>query len=91
MPDTRRPFYGLRGAASFCAALALSLGLITAAHAQAKSAPVTLAEDDSAYTLSNGIVIVRVDKKSGDLLSLKYKDMEMLGTVARPGTAFPTP
>lgn len=70
----------------YCAFFAVSLCLGIAAHAQPKapSAPVTLTEDTSAYTLSNGIVTARVDKKSGDLLSMKYKDMEMLGTVVGP-------
>src|SRR4051794_13975204 len=40
---------------------------------------VTLAEDASAYTLANGIVTARVHKRSGDLLSLKYQDLELLG------------
>jgi rhamnogalacturonan endolyase len=58
--------------------------LTIAANAQAKPSgdAVTLQEDASAYTLSNGIVTARVDKRSGDLLSMKYKGMEMLGTVA---------
>src|ERR1017187_142423 len=82
MPEQRRPNYGLREAAGFCASIALCLSLAPVAHAQPKPAPVTLAEDASAYTLSNGIVTARVDKKSGDLLSMKYQGMEMLGTVA---------
>ena len=71
MPEVRRPYYGLREAAGFCASFALCLSLATMAHAQQKPAPVTLAEDASAYTLSNGIVTARVDKKSGDLPSMK--------------------
>ena len=46
--------------------------------------PVTLTEDGSAYTLANGIVQARVDKKSGDLLSLQYKGTEMLATILGP-------
>ncbi len=46
--------------------------------------PVTVAEDDSAYTLANGTVTARVDKSSGDLLSLRYKGTEMLATILRP-------
>jgi rhamnogalacturonan endolyase len=45
---------------------------------------VLLSEDQSAYTLSNGIVTARVDKKSGDLLSVRYKDLEMLATIMGP-------
>src|SRR5664280_646825 len=92
MLEQRRSHSGLRRAVnfcavSFCATLALCLSLVPLAHAQQKPAAagaVTLSEDSSAYTLANGIVTVRVDKKSGDLLSLKYKGMEMLGTVAGP-------
>jgi rhamnogalacturonan endolyase len=46
--------------------------------------PVTVAEDASAYTLANGIVTARVDKKSGDLLSLRYKGTEILATILGP-------
>jgi rhamnogalacturonan endolyase len=47
-------------------------------------APVTVAEDDSAYTLANGIVTARVAKNSGDLVSLRYKGTEILATILRP-------
>jgi len=63
--------------------LALCVAVVGNAQ-QRRSEPVTLAEDASAYTLSNGIVTARVDKKSGDLVSMKYKDLEVLGTVAGP-------
>lgn len=41
---------------------------------------VTLLEDAATYTLDNGIVTAMVAKESGDLVSLRYKDLEMLGT-----------
>ena len=70
----------------WASALALSLltiGMGSRGAAQSKSAAgsVTLAEDGSAYTLSNGIVTARIDKKSGDLLSMRFKDTEMLATI----------
>jgi rhamnogalacturonan endolyase len=40
--------------------------------------PVTVTEDAGSYTLANGIVTARVDKRSGDLVSLGYKNLEML-------------
>ncbi len=47
---------------------------------------VTVSEDDSAFTLDNGIVTAMVGKRSGDLLSLKYKGLEMLDAQNRqPG------
>jgi rhamnogalacturonan endolyase len=39
---------------------------------------VVISENDSAYTLSNGIVSARVAKRSGDLTSLKYQGLELL-------------
>ena len=39
---------------------------------------VILAEDASVYTLSNKSVIAKVNKQSGDLVSLKYKGRELL-------------
>jgi hypothetical protein len=43
--------------------------------------PVSVTEDAAAYTLANGIVTARVDKGSGDLVSLKYNGLEMLATI----------
>ncbi len=39
---------------------------------------VTVSESGSTFTLDNGIVTAQVAKRSGDLLSLKYKGLEML-------------
>jgi len=52
--------------------LALLPLILTAAPA------VTLSQDDEAFTLDNGIVTARVSKRSGDLLSLEYKNLQML-------------
>ena len=72
-------------AARTLALSAICLGLTIAANAQKPSGEkVVLSEDASAYTLSNGIITARVDKKSGDLLSMKYKGDEMLGTLPGP-------
>ena len=46
--------------------------------AQAAAGAVTVAEDDAAFTLANGIVTARVSKKNGDLLSLQYRGTETL-------------
>lgn len=48
------------------------------------AAPVTVVEDAATYTLDNGIVTERVAKASGDLVSLRYKNMEMLATFLTP-------
>ena len=46
------------------------------------SQPVTVREDDASFILDNGIVTAHIGKRSGDLISLKYKNLEMLD----PGT-----
>src|SRR5215472_10838294 len=51
----------------------------------ARDQPVTVSEDEAAFTLENGIVTARVAKHSGDLISLKYKDLEMLDVNSRQG------
>ena len=40
---------------------------------------VGLAETSTSYTLSNDVVTARVDKRSGDLVSLRYRGLELLG------------
>src|SRR5438093_1309134 len=65
----------------FVFTLAAPLGaLATPAWAQDESnaAAVTVEEDQSSFTLSNGIVTARVSKRSGDLTSLRYKGLETL-------------
>lgn len=41
--------------------------------------PVSLTQDASSFTLSNGYVSARVARRSGDLISLKYHGTETLG------------
>ena len=41
-------------------------------------AAVGISEDEDSFTLTNGIISARVSKHSGDLTSLRYKEMEML-------------
>src|SRR5579871_4088008 len=57
---------------------ALLLG-VPAAGARGAEAPVTLTENDTGFTLANGHVTARVEKRTGVLSSLKYKDLELLG------------
>src|SRR5262245_29813469 len=40
--------------------------------------PVTVGEDRTSFTLSNGVVTARVSKRSGDLTSLQYQGAEIL-------------
>lgn len=52
--------------------------------ARAEPGDVTVAEDTHTYTLDNGIVTARVAKASGDLVSLRYRGLEMLATFLTP-------
>lgn len=49
---------------------------------------VTVSENENSYTLANGIVTAEISKRSGDLLSLKYKNLEMLDTEDQRQTAY---
>ncbi|MGA2232828.1 MAG: polysaccharide lyase family protein [Tepidisphaeraceae bacterium] len=46
--------------------------------ADVTAAPVTLTEDAQFYTLANGILVAKIDKRSADLASLNYHGLEML-------------
>lgn len=64
--------------------LGLVMGIsATTGRAQPAGGAVSLHEDEVTYTLDNGIVTVRVAKASGDLVSLRYKNMEMLATICK--------
>ena len=64
----------------------LAAMLLLPAVLQAESlAPVRISTDETLFTLDNGIVTARVAKRSGDLLSLKYKNLEMLDAAGRQG------
>ncbi|MEO7412402.1 MAG: polysaccharide lyase family protein [Opitutaceae bacterium] len=69
--------------AVICAFAATAL-FCSPAHAAAAGGAVTITEDANLYTLDNGIVTARVAKASGDLVSLRYKDQEMLATFLKP-------
>lgn len=60
------------------------IGLAALANAASADAlpAVTLTQDSAAFTLTNAFVTARVDKQSGDLISLKYKNIEMLGNAS---------
>lgn len=70
----------------FLAALAAAGSWLGSGRALAESAggTVTVRDDRGAYVLDNGIVTARVDKGSGDLVSLRYKGAEMLATILGP-------
>ncbi|HKE27762.1 MAG TPA: polysaccharide lyase family protein [Bryobacteraceae bacterium] len=43
------------------------------------AADVTIAQDAAGFTLSNGYLTARVSKTTGDLLSIKLRDLELMG------------
>ena len=58
------------------------LGFGLAAVGSAAELPsVTVTELSDRYVLANGVVVATVAKASGDLVSLRYREMEMLGTL----------
>jgi len=64
--------------------LALFL-LVAGSHVFAQRGnAVTLKEDAETFTLDNGVVTAKVAKASGDLVSLRYKGLEMLATFLTP-------
>ena len=65
----------------------LCASFLAGSVAFAQSAPVTVTETAALYTLDNGIVTARVAKASGDLVSLRYKNLEMLATMLTPDGA----
>jgi rhamnogalacturonan endolyase len=67
--------------------LRLSLGLALGSAGpslRAQDQAVTVTEDAATFTLANGIVTARVAKDSGDLVSLRFRDLEMLATFLTP-------
>src|ERR1700687_2657700 len=67
------------------AALAVAIPLTSADDKPPADAGVSVAEDDASFTLANNFVAAKVSKRSGDLVSLKYKGLEMLGSSRQPG------
>jgi rhamnogalacturonan endolyase len=59
------------------AALAPAI-LLPALVSAATNAAVTISENDDSFVLDNGIVSAHIARRSGDLVSLQYKSLEML-------------
>ena len=59
------------------AVIALML-LLPALLLAAPQPSVSVSENENSFTLDNGIVTARVAKRSGDLTSLQYKNLELL-------------
>src|SRR6185369_16959501 len=64
---------------SFCVIATSALFLAALVRgADAASAPVTITETDSSFTLSNGLVSARIEKRSGTLVSLTCQGLELM-------------
>lgn len=59
--------------------LAICLILVCGPNARADDSPVTLTTQDNYFVLSNGYVTAQVNRRSGDLWSLKYHGLETMG------------
>jgi len=55
------------------------------ARAQTSDAPVTVRQDAGSWTLANGVLTARIDKRSGAVVSLRYEGSELLATGKRGG------
>ena len=53
-----------------------------AAAAESTAPPVTLAEDAASVTLANSHITARIDKRTGGLTSLRFKDIETLDSAS---------
>jgi len=66
--------------------LILLAGNFVPSQVQSKlSGPVTVTDDGTAFTLTNGIVTTKIDKHSASLLTLQYKEHELLGPMGIDG------
>lgn len=61
----------------------IALALFFSSAVLAVENPVTITENASSFTLDNGVLTAQISKQSGDLLSLKYQNLEMLDNVSQ--------
>ena len=61
-----------------------AVGVLTVLLSYGAEPPVTIVESESIFTLDNGILTARASKRSGDLVSLKCRGLEMLDTGTGP-------
>src|SRR5689334_10495732 len=57
----------------------VALAAVAAWGGTARAAGVSVAEDEATFTLANDHVTAKVAKRSGDLVSLKFHGLELLG------------
>ena len=80
-PRRRRPPYNPIVSYAVCCLLLWSAAAHSSAQQHAATPlPVTATQSESTFTLTNAYVTARVDRQSGDLVSLQYKEKELLGS-----------
>jgi len=62
---------------SWLLAFCIVPGILLLSAVSAPGDKVTLKEDAETYTMDNGMIKVRISKVTGDLVSFRYKDMEL--------------
>jgi rhamnogalacturonan endolyase len=72
---------GISSAMPVLAYLLLAMSILRCSGQETASVllPVAVIETAAAYTLTNAFVTARVDRQSGDLVSLRYRNRELLG------------
>src|SRR5262245_42738458 len=69
----------MNGRTIFMASISVALlGIFPVSFFAQTATPVNVTEDNSSFTLTNGIVTARILKSSGDIQSLRYKGTEIL-------------
>ncbi len=84
----RRLFDGAAARALLVLAAALAIAPARPAPAAEEAAKVSITESPDAYTLDNGIVTAMVGKRSGGLMSLRYKGLETLNGDPRHASGY---
>ncbi len=71
--------HSTRALSTFATLLAVATAAFSAPTSQVASDGVTLSEDAHDYILSNACVTATVDKHTGNLVSLRYRGLELMG------------
>jgi rhamnogalacturonan endolyase len=60
-------------------ARAACIAILAGSAVMAADPPVTITQDSKIFTLSNGLLTAQVNKTNGDMVSLKFHGLEMMG------------
>src|SRR5215475_5848781 len=73
-----RRFFGFWGSTGSWSLVIGTLILGRGSAQSAPSPPVSVSETADSFTLSNGLLSARIEKRTGTLVSLTYNDLELL-------------